>query len=85
MWKLLVALAIGAAVVFLLARSRTTVVVLGVVPVALSAASTFGGLGSLAAVSLPPVLTGILYLLAEVIARGASARPVVPTTGAKRW
>jgi len=59
-------------------------VVLGGVPVALSAASTLGGLGSLAAVSLPPVLTGILYLLADVIARGASARPMVPAAGTKR-
>jgi hypothetical protein len=59
-------------------------VVLGVVPVALSAAGTFSGLGSLAVVSLPPVLTGILYLLAETVARRVSAPGVVPTAAARR-
>jgi hypothetical protein len=47
-------------------------VALGVAPVMLVAAGTFWGLGSLAVVSLPAVLTGILYLLAEAIARRAS-------------
>lgn len=59
-------------------------VVLGVVPVALSAAGTFSGVKSLAAVSLPPVLTGILYLLAETVTRRASVPPAVPTAAARR-
>ena len=59
-------------------------VALGVAPVMLAAAGTFWGLGSLAVVSLPAVLTGILYLLAEAIARRASTRPAVPTAAAKR-
>jgi hypothetical protein len=54
--------------------------VLGLVPVTLSAAGTPSGIGSLAAVSIMPVLTGTLYLLAAAIARGASAHPDVPTT-----
>lgn len=59
-------------------------VVLGVVPVALSTVGTFRGIGSLAVVSFPPALTGILYLLAGVIARDTCAPPVVPTGVAKR-
>jgi hypothetical protein len=54
--------------------------VLGVVPVTLSAAGTLSGIGSLAAVSIMPVLAGTFYLLAAAIARGASAHPDVPTT-----
>jgi len=55
--------------------------VLGVVPITLSAAARPpSGIGSLAAVSTMPVLTGTFYLLAAAIARGASANPDVPTT-----
>lgn len=59
-------------------------VVLGVVPVALSAAGDFSRLGSLAAASLPPALAGILYLLAETVARRVTATTAVPTTATKR-
>jgi hypothetical protein len=48
-------------------------VVLGVVPVVLSAAGTLRGLGSLTAVSLPLVLIGALFLLAEAVRGRAPA------------
>ncbi|HEU4425623.1 MAG TPA: hypothetical protein VFR67_24070 [Pilimelia sp.] len=50
-------------------------VVLGVVPVALAAAGAVSGLGSLIVVSVPPVLTGTLYLLADTLAKRTSATP----------
>jgi hypothetical protein len=52
-------------------------VVLGVVPVVLSAAGTLRGLGSLTAVSLPLVLIGALFLLAEAVRGRAPANPPV--------
>ncbi|HEU4422958.1 MAG TPA: hypothetical protein VFR67_10550 [Pilimelia sp.] len=59
-------------------------VVLGVVPVALAAAAAVSGLGSLIVVSVLPVLTGTLYLLADTLATRASATPTTPTATARR-
>jgi hypothetical protein len=58
--------------------------VLGVVPVVLAAAGTLSGLGSLIAVSVPPTLTGTLYLLADTLAKRPSATPTMPTAAARR-
>lgn len=60
-------------------------VVLGALPVAVSALVSAGGFGSLAAVSAPPVLAGILYVIGEAAAGRASTVPgVVPAAAAKR-
>jgi hypothetical protein len=48
-------------------------VVLGVAPVALSAAGTSDGLGSLAVACVPPLLVGVFYLRAEFANRRAPA------------
>jgi hypothetical protein len=57
-----------AAAIALLGLKRTAaagvlLLVLGIVPVAVSGLGTLGGLGSLVVVSSAPVVTGILYLL----------------------
>lgn len=59
-------------------------VVLGAVPFALSAVGGSGGVGSLAAVSFPPAMTGVLYLVAEAMRRRASPIPGVPTPASAR-
>lgn len=59
-------------------------VVLGVVPVALSTVGDVGRLGSLTAASLPPVLAGSLYLLAGVVGRSGTGTTAVPTTATRR-
>ena len=59
-------------------------VVLGAVPFALSAVGGFGGVGSITAVSLPPAMTGTLYVVAEAMQRRASPKPVVPTPASNR-
>ncbi len=52
--------------------------VLGIVPVAVSAAGSGFGAVSLTAISIPPVLTGLLYLLAELIGRRAASNGPAP-------
>lgn len=59
-------------------------VMLGVVPAALAAAGTVSGLGSLAAVSVAPVLAGTLYLLAGTVAQRPSATTTMPAAVARR-
>ncbi len=53
-------------------------VVLGLVPLALSAIGTFDGLASLVAVSVVPVIIGVLYLLADAVGRPSPARSAAP-------
>jgi hypothetical protein len=52
--------------------------VLGIAPVAVSAAGSGFGAVSLTAISIPPVLTGLLYLFAELIGRRAASPGPAP-------
>ena len=58
-------------------------VVLGLAPVALSAVGTTAGLASLAAVSAPAVLAGILYLLAGTGDRRTPVPAAMPTAASE--
>ena len=53
--------------------------VLGLAPVTVAAIGSGFGAASLTAVSTPPVLTGVLYLVADIIRRQAASPGPVPT------
>ena len=61
----------------LTAEAGVLLIIVGVIPFELSASKGIGGLGSLAIASAVPVLTGVLYVLAAVLARW-SARSCGP-------
>lgn len=83
-----VAVFVLAAAVAVLGLRRTAVagvmlLVLGVVPVVVSSLGSRGGIPSLAATSLAPVVSGVLYLLSARVARGAGS-PDMEASGERR-